>query len=109
MGRPKGAWSEKRFKDALLLAVTEDSGDGRPNLRVIAEKLVESAKAGEGWAIQQVADRIDGKPAQDVNIESTVTHELAGLSDRELAAAIKSEVARLAGGSEGETDKERLH
>jgi glutathione peroxidase len=33
-------------------------------MRVIAEKLVEQAIAGEGWAIQQVADRIDGKPAQ---------------------------------------------
>ena len=37
-------------------------------MRVIAEKLVEQAIAGEGWAIQQVADRIDGKPAQEQHV-----------------------------------------
>jgi hypothetical protein len=40
-------------------------------MRRIAEKLAECAMNGEGWAIFQVADRIDGKPAQ----ESTMTIE----------------------------------
>ena len=31
----------------------------------LAEKLVDSALAGEGWAFQQIGDRLDGKPAQD--------------------------------------------
>jgi len=32
---------------------------------LIAEKLVEKALEGQSWAIQQVADRLDGKPAQE--------------------------------------------
>ena len=42
-------------------------------MRVIAEKLVEQAIAGEGWAIQQVADRIDGKPAQEQHAQRSIT------------------------------------
>lgn len=69
-GNPKGRPpSEKAFADALRIAVTADDGTGQTKLRAIAEKLVTSAVAGESWAIQQVADRLDGKPAQ----ESTVT------------------------------------
>lgn len=64
-GRPK----EKAFTDALRLAVNRDDGEGKKKLHQIAEKLVDCAVAGESWAIQQVADRLDGKPAQ----ESTVT------------------------------------
>jgi hypothetical protein len=109
VSRPKGAWSEKRFRDALLAAVTEDSGDGRSNLRVIAEKLVECAKGGESWAIQQVSDRVDGKAPQDVSINNTVTHELANVSDVELAALIKRELASLAGRGEATPDKRQLN
>lgn len=65
-GRPT---SEKAFADALRLAVNATDETGTKKIRVIAEKLTECAMNGEGWAIQQVADRLDGKPAQ----ESTVT------------------------------------
>lgn len=65
-GRPKGAWSEKRFREALQAAVTEKDAGGVQRLRGIVEKLVVAAETGEGWAIQQVADRLDGKPAQAI-------------------------------------------
>jgi hypothetical protein len=48
--------------------VVPDDPAGKRKLRRIAEKLVDAALDGQSWAIQQVADRIDGKPAQ----ESTV-------------------------------------
>jgi hypothetical protein len=71
-GNPFGRLPEKLFADQLRIVLCEeDKVTGRRKMRVIAEKLVEQAMAGEGWAIQQVADRIDGKPAQ----ESTVTIE----------------------------------
>lgn len=65
-GRPRGAWSEKQFRDALRLAVNEDAPDGRKKLRVIAEQLVAAAAGGDVTAIREVADRLDGKPAQAI-------------------------------------------
>lgn len=65
-GRPKGAWSEKRFKESLQAAVTEPGTGGLSRLRNIAEKLVVAAENGEGWAIGMVADRLDGRPAQAI-------------------------------------------
>lgn len=69
-GRPK----DKRFAEALRLAimreVEEFDDDGKPTggkttkLRQIADRLVAEALKGESWAIQQIGDRIDGKPAQ---------------------------------------------
>lgn len=69
-GNPRGRLTEKVFADAIRIAVNEqDAATGKRKLRLIAEKLVEEAINGESWAIQQVGDRLDGKPAQ----ESTVT------------------------------------
>jgi hypothetical protein len=69
-GNPNGRFrGEKFFTDALRLAVNQDDGAGFRKIRRIAEKLVEQAMAGEGWAIQQVADRLDGKPAQDTALK----------------------------------------
>lgn len=78
-GRPK----DKAFTDALRLAVNRADPEGKKKLYLIAERLVAEAMAGESWAIQQVADRLDGKPAQ----ESTVTvHRVTReLSDDELS------------------------
>jgi hypothetical protein len=64
-GRPK----DKAFNDALRLVVHREHEPNKTKLYAIAEKLVEEAIKGEAWAVQQVADRLDGKPTQ----ESTVT------------------------------------
>ena len=109
MGRPKGAWSEKRFRDALALATTEKHESGKSNLRVIAEKLVSCAIAGEGWAICQVGDRLDGKPAQAVTVDANVTHDLGSLTDAELASRIQRELAAIAGRSGEAANQEQLH
>lgn len=79
-GRPK----EKLFTDALRLAVNRDGDDGKKKLHDIANKLVDCAVAGESWAIQQVADRLDGKPAQEstLNVNRMSASELP---DDELA------------------------
>lgn len=67
-GRPP---KEKSFANMLNIALSQADGvgvDGQPNtkLRQIAEKLVQQAIAGEGWAIKEVADRTDGKPFAQV-------------------------------------------
>lgn len=109
MARPRGTWADKRFRDALNIAVSEETAEGVKKLRAIATKLVDCAVSGEGWAIQQVADRLDGKPAQDINVDSTVTHELAGLTDGELADRIKRELASLAGRGGEKANPGKLH
>lgn len=68
-GNPGGRPKEKAFADAVRFAVNREAGDGRKKLLLLAEKLIDCALEGEGWAMQQIADRLDGKPAQ----ESTVT------------------------------------
>ncbi len=60
-GRPP---KEKSFANMLNIAVREQGRTGEPKLRELADKLVECALNGEGWALQQVADRLDGKPPQ---------------------------------------------
>jgi hypothetical protein len=57
---------------------------GNPHrLRGIAEKLIEKAEQGDLQAIQQIADRFDGKRAQTIE-RGDVTVEV--LSDAELYA-----------------------
>ena len=67
-GNPNGAWVEKPFRDALRMEIAAADGDVKV-LRTIAQKLLERACEGDLHAITAVADRLDGKPAQ----ESTVT------------------------------------
>lgn len=66
-GNPGGRPKEKAFADAVRVAVNRiDSKDPkkRKKLAILAEKLIDFAMAGEGWAFQHIADRLDGKPAQ---------------------------------------------
>jgi hypothetical protein len=71
-GNPGGQNHEKQFANALRLVVNRDEPDGKKKLAKVAEKLVECAINGEGWAICQIGDRLDGRPAQDNS------HELKG-------------------------------
>ena len=75
-GNPSGAKPEQPFKDALRRAVVQKDSK---LLRKVADKLVDQALAGEGWAIKEIADRLDGKAAQTLQgpgggpIQATVT------------------------------------
>lgn len=71
MGAPKGnqyaknkvsSWGERPFKDALNRLMKQD----KPCLSNLARKLIEQAESGEGWALKEIADRLDGKPSQQV-------------------------------------------
>ena len=64
-GNPSGQQREKRFLAALERAITQDDGK---KLRSAAEKLLDCAVAGESWAIQQLADRLDGKASQQIDV-----------------------------------------
>lgn len=56
----------KEFRAAIQRALAKRSGGAgwRVALDKIAEKLLDKADDGEQWAVQEVANRFDGKPAQ---------------------------------------------
>ena len=59
------------------------SGGGR-RLRIIAERLAEKAEQGDLQAIQQIGDRLDGKPSQaiergDVPVEAMTDQQLMAI------------------------------
>jgi len=76
-GRPTGH-KTKLFGDALMLELKLADED-KSALRAIAKKLVSRAKAGESWAIKEVADRTDGKPHQSSDTEHSFSDPLMEL------------------------------
>jgi hypothetical protein len=99
-GNPGGRAVEKAFASALRAVTNQADAKGRKKLHAIAEKLVDCAIAGEGWAIQQVADRLDGKPAQEATL--TINNQsLTELADAEIAARIAELRAGGAGAPDG--------
>jgi len=58
---PTGIQRSKPFNDALRRALAQ--GDPE-RLRLLAETLLDKAADGDMAAIKEVADRLDGKPAQ---------------------------------------------
>jgi hypothetical protein len=99
-GNPTGVQKDKQFEASLRLVANRTEPDGIKKLTRIAEKLVECALDGEGWAIQQVADRLDGKPAQD----TTLTIERRDATDWSLVELVELIRQRRA---EHEPDRER--
>lgn len=69
-----GRRQEKPFADALRMEIAA-AGDDHKKLRAIAKVALEKAEAGDMQAIQFIADRTDGKPAQAVDIDATVRFE----------------------------------
>ena len=59
------ATKSKPFWATVTRALAQDDGK---RLREAAEKLLTEAAAGEPWAIQMLADRLDGKPHQSVAV-----------------------------------------
>lgn len=59
----RGQQRDKPFRDALRMEIAEAEDNPR-SLRKIAIKLLDQAAGGDVQAIKEVADRLDGKPAQ---------------------------------------------
>jgi hypothetical protein len=86
MGRPVGSLNrQKPFADALRMEIC--AGNDPRHLRAIARKLFEKALDGDLSAIREIADRLDGKPAQAIERHGAQPVRL--LSDRELLEIIQ--------------------
>ena len=71
-GAPLGnnnAAKGKRWANAIDKALgNRCKSDGQKALVKLAEKLLEAVDNGEGWALKELGDRLDGKPAQAINV-----------------------------------------
>ena len=83
MGRPIGSPNkQKAFNDALRVAVR-----GRPLcLRRVADKLIDGAEQGDLAYIRELADRLDGRPAQAIEHGHVPITELTDAQLYEIAA-----------------------
>lgn len=90
----KGAW----FRSALNRAIAQDDGE---RLRQAAEKLLTLAAQGEPWAVREIADRLDGRPAQQVLVDAAINRTPRDLTDAELAAIAAGAERGIADGADG--------
>ena len=68
-GNPSGRKVEKPITDAIRMALSEEhEATGKKKLRVLAEKMVNEAIDGIIQAMKEVADRMEGKPAQSMEL-----------------------------------------
>lgn len=56
----------KEFRQALKRVMARRSGNVSAGLEKVAETLLDAADAKEQWALREIMDRIDGKPAQAI-------------------------------------------
>jgi hypothetical protein len=70
---PKGAKSDKEWRDALRLALHEeyeDEGKKSKALRLVARAVVKKAIEGDITAAKEIGDRLDGKAPQAITGEN---------------------------------------
>ena len=74
-GRPKGSENkDKPYRDALRRAIARAAQDNSPrSLDRIAEQHLAVAAGGDISAIKELADRLDGRPAQAVEVSGDQT------------------------------------
>jgi hypothetical protein len=68
-GRPRGAWANKAWRDALRVAVLRKvdwNEKPRTKLEELAISLIDAARGGDISALKELGDRLDGKPAQAI-------------------------------------------
>lgn len=85
-GNPGGRKANREWTDALRLAVKRTEGD-KTKLAQMAENTVEKAIAGEGWAVKEIGDRLEGKAMQAVEVSGTDGGPIE-ISDTEAARRI---------------------
>ncbi len=85
-GNPGGRPKKTPLADAyrgLLGRVVPGDRNGRSYAEAIAGKVVAKALAGDIRAVQELADRVEGKPRRSVEIENTELREAFDRMTRE--------------------------
>jgi hypothetical protein len=94
-GNPGGLEKQKLFRRALRECLSVEEA------KEIARKVIAMAKAGDLMAVNIVADRLDGKPHQSVEITDDRSTNLAERLEQILAAAQEADAAHSAGRETG--------
>ncbi len=68
MARPVGSTNDKSWRAALARAVNRRV-DGKGSPKKLDMIAADEAMNGESWAVREVGDRLDGKPAQAIAIK----------------------------------------
>jgi hypothetical protein len=66
-GRPRGAWANKAWRDALRIAVlrpVDDDEKPKTKLDELVASLIKEARDGDVTALKEIGDRLDGKVPQ---------------------------------------------
>lgn len=91
-GNPGGTWSEKPFRNALRMELAL-AGEDAAALRAIAKALIAKAIEGDIQAAKEIADRLDGRPAQSAALTFEDKRSATDWSDEELMAIIRDGLA----------------
>jgi hypothetical protein len=105
----KGGKPDKLIRDALMLAVNrihDGDPDGRRKLAVAAAKVVEKAVEGDLAAFKEMADRIDGKSTQPVDVTTRHEPSISELDEAELDRRIRE--LRVASGKAPKGEKPQV-
>ena len=77
-GNPNGRPPKvKCLTDLLRKKLAAKGPDGKPNIEAITKKVMELALNGERWAVELIWDRIEGKPAQALQLTGADGQRLA--------------------------------
>ena len=66
------------YRQALRKAMAHDSGTASKALQKVAKMCLDAALEGQQWAIKEIADRFDGKPAQSVIVGEDQENPFSG-------------------------------
>ena len=86
-GKKPGTLKEKPYRDALRMEIA--AAEDLKVLRAIARAHLEKARSGDMAAIRELADRLDGRPAQESNV-SFQDRPVTELTNEELMALAAS-------------------
>ena len=75
----RAAAKSKLFDNTLRRAIAEDDGK---KVRKCIDKLLTLASQGEAWAVRELADRLDGKAAQMIEVRQSA--DVQDLSKEEI-------------------------
>lgn len=76
-GNPKGrALKAKCLTDLLRSKLATKGPGGKPNMEAITDKVMRLALAGERWAVELIYDRLEGRPAQALELTGDKTRPL---------------------------------
>jgi hypothetical protein len=92
-----GQRKDKQIREALMVAanrIDENDPQSRKKLYVAAAKVVEMAVQGDLAAFREMADRIDGKAPQSLDVTTKQERSVDQMSDDELMVIAAQRVAK---------------